>query len=396
MAKNKVLIVGGGFGGVKAALALTEDNRFEVTLLTDDPDLRYYPSLYRTATGGLSANSSIPLEKIFDGRHIEIVIDSATKLDRKAREVITNKGKHLAYDNLILAIGVVTNYMGIEGLKENSFSIKTQSEVARFKDHLHKQITEDHKPDLNYVIVGAGPTGIELAGALPGYLTKILKCHGVASRKVHIDLIEAAPKLLPRLPKVTSRAVKRRLKKLGINIFTSSLVQGASSDSLMVNGKPIMSHTVIWTAGVMNHPFFSDNNFVITNHGKVAVDVYLRAEDNIYVIGDNANTPYSGMAQTAILDGSFVANNLIRQMGNKEPKSYVVKKPITVIPAGPHWSAVVWGKLKIYGVLGWIIRELADFVGFKDIEKWNQALKQWATEFGYQEDCPICAKEMAK
>jgi NADH dehydrogenase len=396
MAKQKVLIVGGGFGGVKAALILSEDERFDITLLTDDPDLRYYPALYHTATGGRSANSSIPLNKIFDHMGVKIVIDSALNLDRKAKQIVTAQGAHLDYDSLIVAIGVVTNYMGIKGLKENSFSIKSQDEVAKFKKHLHQQITEDHKPDLNYIIVGAGPTGIELAGALPSYLDSVLTYHGADKRKIHIDLIEAAPKLLPRMPKATSRAVRRRLKRLGINIYINSMVEGADSDSLMVSGKPIMTHTIIWTAGVMNHPFFSNNAFSLTNHGKVSVDAYLRAEENIYVIGDNANTPYSGMAQTAILDGAFVANNLIRQQDAKEPKSYVVKKPITVIPAGPHWSAVVWGKLKIYGWLGWIIRELADLVGFKDLENWNQALKQWSSEFGSQEECPICTKAMSK
>src|SRR5262249_37760884 len=148
-----------------------------------------------------------------------------------------------------------TNYFGIKGLDEYSYSIKSQSEVQRFKEHLHQQLADEKRPDLHYVIVGAGATGIELAGALPSYLRCIMKNHGLPQRKLHIDLIEAAPRLLPRLPKETSRAVRRRLRKLGVTLYLNSTVEGETADKLMVSGKPIRSHTVVWTAGVTNHPF---------------------------------------------------------------------------------------------------------------------------------------------
>src|SRR4051812_30067129 len=167
MTKEKVLVVGGGFGGVKAALELSEDKKFEVTLLTDDIDLRYYPTLYHTATGGKRANSSIPLAQIFAGKHINLEQGIAQTLDRKAKTITTVQGKIYNYQTLVLGLGVVTNYFGIPGLAEYSYSIKTQAEVACFKTHLHKQMEDERRPDLHYVIVGAGPTGIELAGALP-------------------------------------------------------------------------------------------------------------------------------------------------------------------------------------------------------------------------------------
>src|SRR5512146_2855564 len=363
MAKEKVLIVGGGFAGVKAALELAGDERFKVTLLSDSPYLRYYPTLYHTATGGQRANSSIPLETIFQDKPITIEKGTATELDRQAKTIKTKDGQTYEYDTLIMALGVVTNYFGIPGLKEYSYSIKTQNEVQRFKAHLHQQLTDERRPDLHYVIVGAGPTGIELAGALPGYLKHIMKNHGIKRRSVHVDLIEAMPRLLPSLPKDISRAVRRRLTKLGIRLYLGSAVQGETADELTVNGKPIRSHTVVWTAGVTNHPFFGENHFVITNRGKVATDIYLQAEPGIFVLGDNANTPSSGMAQTALNDGEFVAQNLIRKAGGKDFKSYVAKQPVTVIPAGPKWAAVLWGKLRIYGWLGWLLREAADWDG---------------------------------
>jgi NADH dehydrogenase len=391
-AKERVLILGGGFGGVKAALELANDPRFSVSLLSDDPELRYYPTLYHTATGGKRANSSIPLAMIFANKPIEIIKSTATSLDRKLKTVITADGSSYGYDSLIIGLGVVTNYFGIPGLADYSFSIKTQSEVERFKAHLHKQLNDEHKPDLNYVIVGAGPTGIELAGALPSYLKQVMKYHGIKHRAIHIDLIEAAPRLLPRLPKETSRAVKKQLTKLGIKLYLGSIVQGETADDLTVSGKPIRSHTVVWTAGVTNHPFFSENHFATMGRGKVAVDTYLQAEENIYVIGDNANTPFSGLAQTALRDGMFVAKNLKRRADGKSFTSYIAKPVITVIPAGPHWAAVVWGNnIRLYGRLGWMLREAADLLGFHDLEPWKAATKQWTTEFFEEDSCNICA-----
>lgn len=387
---SRVLIIGGGFGGVKAALGLANIPQFKVTLISEDQDLRYYPTLFHTATGGRRANSSIPLSTIFRDKSVEIVRASATLLDRKAKLVTTADGQTFEYDTLIIGLGVVTNYFGISGLSEYSYSIKSQAEAARFKAHLHAQLADEKQVDLNYVIVGAGPTGIELAGALPEYLTRIIKNHGLKRQRIHIDLIEAGPRLLPRLPQDTSRMVQRQLKRLGIKLYLGSIVQGETADELTVSGKPIRSHTVIWTAGVTNHPFFATNKFALTNRGKVSVDVYLQAEDNIYVVGDNANTPYSGLAQTALHDGEFVANNLKRRMAGKAFASYDAKQPITIIPAGPHWAAVCWGKLRIYGWLGWVLREAADFVGFRDLEPWAVASKQWLTELSSQDDCVIC------
>ncbi|HVW23536.1 MAG TPA: FAD-dependent oxidoreductase [Candidatus Saccharimonadales bacterium] len=391
MSKEKVLVVGGGFGGVKAALELSSDDRFHVTLLSDSNELRYYPTLYHTATGGKRANSSIPFSTIFADKPVEIVTAEAVNIDRKAKTIGTRDGKKYSYDVLILALGVVTNYFGIPGLQDYAYSIKTQAEVARFKEHLHRQLTEDGHEDLNYVIVGAGPTGIELAGALPDYLRRIIKNHNLPRRKVHIDLVEAAPRLLPRLPHDASRMVRRQLNRLGIKLYLGSAVQGETADELMVNGKPIRSHTVVWTAGVTNHPFFKDNGFSLIGRGKVATDIYLQAEDNVFVIGDNANTPFSGLAQTALHDGSFVAHNLIRRADGRHFKGYSVKEPITVIPAGPRWAAVVWGKLRIYGWLGYAIREAADLIGFHDLEPWATAAKQFMTEFDSQDDCDVCA-----
>ncbi|HVC36294.1 MAG TPA: FAD-dependent oxidoreductase [Candidatus Dormibacteraeota bacterium] len=391
MSKENVLIVGGGFGGVKVALELANDHRFSVKLLSERPDFRYYPTLYRTATGGRRANSSISLTSIFKDRSVELIQARAVSLDRKAKTITTEDGQILSYQTLVLALGVVTNYFNIKGLKQYAFGIKSLEDAEKLKHHLHQQLIDDHQPDLNYVIVGGGPTGIELAGALTHYLNYLMQVHGSPKKEVHIDLVEAESRILPNLPRDASRIVKRQLRRLGVQLFIGKPVVGETSDELIVGTKPIKSHTVIWTAGVTNNPFFKQNSFLITAHGKVATDIYLQAEDNIFVLGDNANTPYSGQAQTAIADGQFVATNLRRRASNKKFKSYVAKPPITVIPVGQKWAAVIWGKLRIYGCLGWMLREFADLIGFHDYEPWHKATEQWFTEFGSENRCLVCA-----
>lgn len=390
MSKKHVLVVGGGFGGVKTALELSKNDQLTVTLITDRPDFQYYPALYHTATGGLREQSSIKLESIIGQKPIKLVVDSATKLDRQKRILTTKSGKHFVFDFLILAVGSVTNYFEIAGLKEFSYGVKSIAEVQALKQHLHQQLTAEHRPDLNYVIVGAGPTGIELAGALPAYLRNIMKKHGIKHRAIRVSLIEAAPRLLPRSPKATSRAVRRRLRKLGVKLYVNQAVQGETADSLMINGKPLSSRTVVWTAGMANHPFFEANGFVVNERHKVIVDNHLQAENDIYVIGDNAATPFSGMAQTALLDGAFVARDIQKQLSGETRPNYAPKKPISVIPAGSGWAAVEWGKLHFSGFRGWLLRQAADWAGYHDLEPWWKASEQWLTALGHEERCPIC------
>lgn len=388
--KKHVLIVGGGFGGVKTALDLSELDDLEITVVSDRPDFRYYPSLYHVATGAPTELSSIPLEFLFKDKNVNLIQATATKIDRKAQELILNTGKKIKYDDLVLALGVNTNYFGIQGLQEFSYGIKSIEEANELKAHLHRQLLDDMKPDLNYIIVGGGPTGIELAGELPAYLHHIMKKHGIRDRKVHVDLVEAFPQLLPRMPKKVGKAVARQLRNVGVKLYLNSKVEGETADALLVDGKSLSSHTVIWTAGIANSTFFSDNQFVITDHHKVAVNEYLEAEPHIYVIGDNADTKYSGMAQTAIYDAEFISHNFRFESQHSPRLNYRPKKPIYVIPAGPHWAAVEWGKVHIYGWLGWFLREAGDLVAFHDLEPVLEAGGQWLNEFRHDDECKTC------
>lgn len=391
MKKQSIVIVGGGFGGIKLALDLSKDERFSITLITDRADFRHYPTLYLTATGGRRVISSIPLTELLASKRISLVIDPVMQLQRDVKTVVTSSGKRYTYDAVVFGLGVVTNYFGIKGLEQYSFGIKSADDAEAFKHHLHQQLIDKRRPDFNYVVVGGGPTGIELAGALPGYLRQMLKNHGLPHRRIHVDLVEAAPRLLPRSPKRVSRRISRHLRDIGVRLYLKTTVQAQTADSLMAGGKPLRSHTVVWTAGVMNHPFFTQAGFQLSRNKKVRVDQFLQAEPGVYVMGDNADTPYSGMAQTALHDGKFLARNFRRMADGKDPKPYVAKRPIYIFPAGQRWAAVQWGELHLYGIVAFWLRSVADLVAYHDYEPWWNASKRWAALDDSEESCPHCS-----
>jgi NADH dehydrogenase len=153
-----------------------------------------------------------------------------------------------------LALGNITNYFGIQGLPEYSYNIKTIEGAERFKAHLHSQLVEEKRPDVNYVIVGGGPTGVELAGALGSYLHRIVQLHHIAKLDYGIELVEVNPRLLPRLPESFSAKVQQRLEALGVKVITGEAVQGETASELMLKGEKISTKTVVWTAGMANNP----------------------------------------------------------------------------------------------------------------------------------------------
>ena len=385
----KITIVGGGFGGVKTALELSKNTHNRITLISDKPDFQYYPALYGTATGHSHLESWVPLGTIFSGKmNVDVVIDSISSLDPKTKTLQSSNGNTYHYEHLVLALGAVTTYFGIKGLDQYSYGIKSEDEIKKLKHHLYQEIAEQHEVEKQYVVIGGGPTGVELASALGSYIKRLCRHHKVAHGRIGVTLIEAAPRILPRMHPTTSKQVTRQLRKLGVKVEVNKKVESATEDGLMVNGKPLSSHTIIWTSGVANNPFFAANSehFELSKNGKVVVNNYMRTKDGIHVIGDNAFTPFSGLAQTALHDAIFVSNNFERRHLKKPLKKYHVKLPPVVIPAGENWAVFVWHWVRLYGWPASIIRRVADFVGYHDILPVGHALGAWHAQAVIEED----------
>lgn len=375
----QITVVGGGFGGVKAALELSKRKNVRVTLISDKPDFQYYPALYSTATGKSHLQSWVPLGEIFaDHDNVNVVIDTVTELDKATQTLKGASGSVYQYSTLILALGNVTTYFGIEGLDHYAYGIKSQEEIRRLQQHLIESFSKPNSADKHFLIIGAGPTGVELASSLGQYLKHLKEHFKQPEPRVSISIIEAAPRVLPRMSEKASALVLKRLKSLGVHVETNKKVEAETADSLIVSGRPIKSHTVIWTSGVTNNPFFKNNasQFELSPNGKVVVDSHMRADKHVYVIGDNAFTQYSGLAQTALHDGIFVAKHILK----KSDKKYQAKLPPVVVPIGENWAIFEYKKIRFGGIAGHVIRQAADFIGYKDILPFGRALGVWRAQ----------------
>ena len=374
-----ITIVGGGFGGVKAALELSKDAKNKITLISDKTDFQYYPGLYSAATGRSHLQAWVPLGEIFAGiNNIQVVIDTIATIDKATKTLGGISGAKYVYNTLILALGSVTTYFGIKGLDQYAYGIKSAGEIARLKQHLLDEFSKPDGADKDFLIVGAGPTGVELGAALGTYLHELKVHFNKPEPHMKISIIEAAPRVLPRMSEKTSKLVEQRLKDLGVHVELNKKVEEQTIDSLIVSGKPIKTNTVIWTSGVANSPFYKANEsqFQFSKNGKIVVDKYLRSSPGVYVIGDNAFTPFSGLAQTALRDAVFVSRNLLK--GTK--KKYTPNMPPVVVPVGEDWAVFEYRKIHLAGNIASRIRSAADFIGYKDVLPFGQALGVWRAQ----------------
>lgn len=403
--ETKVVIVGGGFGGVRLALYLVKKNvpGAKIILISDKPHFEYHAALYRVVTGKSPMEVCIPLNEIFDGKDVEVVEDKVIKVYLNQKILQGSSGSKYKFDYLILALGSETAYFDIPGLKEYAFGFKSISEALRLKNHLHEvfaaceKVPKEEKVCLvHIVIIGAGTSGAELAGELALYTQVLAGNHNIDPNLVTIDLIEAAPRIVPTLAEDVSKKVESRLRSLGVNIFVNRAVLKEEVEQVYLRDMEMKVKTVIWTAGVKPNSLYKQiEGLQFDPKGRVLVDDYLqtKGQKGMFVIGDAAATIYSGMAQTAISDGKTVAENIKRLILHQSLIKNHPKKPVTAIPVGPSWATVIIGKTRIYGSLGWFLRRLADFRFFLSILPFRKALLAFQSGKTLCETCSICLPE---
>lgn len=386
-----IVIVGGGFGGVVAARKLANNNKFHVTLVSDLETFRYSAALYRVATGYSRRIALVPLVEMLPGTS-DFIKSEAQYIDRAKKQIKLRNGKVINYDYIILSLGAVTTYFNIPGLPEKSYGIKNASALQALRKHLHDTLIKQHQMDKNYVVVGGGPTGVELAAGLAGYLRVLAKRHHIKKRSVHLELVEASPRILPTMSEYASKKATKRLQNLKVKVMVGQKVEAESSVSLHVSGRILPSKTVIWTAGTINNPFYENNKsqFELSKRGKVIVNEFLQVDESVYVIGDNAETTYSGLAQTAIHQAKYVVKNIEEEEQGRNPKPYRTHRPFYIIPIGNNWSVLEYGPIVITGWLSAQLRKAADLIGYADVMGWRKSYATWRKFNDAEEDCPMC------
>ncbi len=395
---QKVVIVGGGFAGIRAALDLAhKQNSFELILVSDKSHFEYHPSLYRVVTGASPLESCIPLAEIFAGKKVMIKEEMVTAVDLKEKVITCQSGEKIDFDYLVLALGSETAYFNIPGLAEWSFGFKSTYEALQLKKHL-VGLFAACRGDLelaervcltNIVIIGGGPSGVELAGELAVHTKRLAEKYGVDSNLVTIELLEAAPRLLPTMPPAVSARVTVRLRQLGLNIFVNRALAKEEVDEVYLQDMKLRTKTLIWTAGAKPNGLYAKiDGLVLDKKGRVIVDEHLRPGDfdNVFVAGDGAAVQYSGMAQTARAGGEHIAAALSGRVSS----SFKPRQPVYSMPVGPGWAATVIGGMAIYGRLGWWLRRAADLRFFLSILPAAKAWKVFRPGKRLAESCRIC------
>ena len=375
----RIVVVGGGFAGVKAALELSKRHIGKITLISDETYFLHHATLYATATGQSKAESVLPLAEIFANHPaVTVVHDKIHSLDPD-RNIVVGGKKSYSYDKLILATGSVTTFFNIDGMAKHAYGIKSLDEVNQFNDHIDQEITKNKHLDTNYFVIGAGPTGVELAGALYEYLKHLTHVHKKVHGQVKVTVVEAAPRIVPRMSGTAAKLIARRMKKLGIRVLANHKVQALSSDTITIDGKQVPTHTAVWTSGVANNPLFADNAqyFQLAPNGRVNVNQYLEAYRNVYVIGDNNTVKHSGMAWPALDQGLFVAKHLARVATKRTLKPFKPRSAPCGIPVGHKWGYVEWYGVYVAGRAGYAVRRWMELYGYLQLVPWSTAVAAW-------------------
>lgn len=400
--EHKILIIGGGFAGVKCALSLSQKKLpkgTRIILVSDREHFEYHGALYRIVTGHSPLEVCLPLRDILNERKVEIVKDRIDKIDTKSQALRGESDSVYHYDDLVIALGAETVYFDVPGLRENAHGIKTINDALRLKEHLHTTFTQCANQEdavktcgSHFVIIGAGATGVEIAAELAVYTKQLAQKHGADPALIRIDLIESQSRILPTLHVKFAARIARKLEDLGVTIHTDARVTEGSVSSVHLKEMELKTKTIVWTAGVRGHTLIEDAGLTIDKRGRAVVCAHLRAkgQKNIYVAGDAASTQFSGMAQTALQDGLYIARTIARALEGKPPKKHKLIQSIYAVPTGPGWAGASFYALRCYGKLGWGVRRLVDMVVFRSFLPWGKAWSAFCAHKRVSESCPTC------
>lgn len=359
--KHKILILGGGFGGLVAAQALKHADA-EVTLLDKRNFHLFQPLLYQVATGSLSPGEiAAPLRSVLSKqKNTQVLLGEAVDFDPAAKKVFLRDGGEYSYDSLIVATGTKTSYYGNDQWHEWAPSLKTIEEATEIRHKLllafelaERSASEaDARAWLTFVIVGAGATGLELAGALAEIASETLRhdFRHIRPEEAKIILIEGGPRVLPGYPEDLSAKADKLISKLGVEVMKNAMVTSVDGDGVTYKQgdqlKSLKARTILWSGGVTATDFgrrvAERTKAEADRNGKIKVnpDLTIPGHPEIYVVGDLAlsldkhGNPLPGVAQVAIQGGSYAGKTIKARLAGKKdisPFHYFNKGDMAVI-----------------------------------------------------------------
>ena len=386
---KKVIIAGGGFAGLNAAKGLGNKKNIEVTLIDSRNHHLFQPLLYQVAMAGLSpADIAMPIREILQKfKNVRVLQGNVESLKLAERTIVTDFGEK-SYDYLILACGAKHTYFShsewevfAPGLK----TIEQATEIRRrvltaFEKAERENDPLDQKKHLTFVIVGGGPTGVELAGAI-GEMSRFTiakEFRNIDPKLTKVILIEAGPRILPSFTEASSSQATRDLEKLGVQVWTSSPVTQVDDRGVAVGEERINAATVLWAAGVKASHLNNYLGLKLDQSGRVPVrgDMCLHQFPEVFVCGDQASVtmegsdePLPGLAPVALQQGRYVARQVIREVQGKPRENFKYHNKGQMATIGRSRAVAEMGKFRFSGFLAWmtwLLVHIYYLTGFKN------------------------------
>ncbi len=402
--QHRVVIIGGGFGGLSAAQKL-KHAPVEITLVDRHNYHLFQPLLYQVATGSLSpANVAGPLRQVLrKQKNTKVLLGEAIHIDAAKRRVILSDG-FLDYDTLIVATGAMHQYFGHDKWEQFAPGLKNIDDATAMRRRIllaFEAAEREQNPDklrawMTFVIVGAGPTGAELAGALGeiAHDTLVHDFRDIDSTQTRIILVEGADRPLPTYPPQLSEAARKMLTRLGVTVRTGAMVTDIRADGVTIREgdrtEDIPTRTILWAAGVLASPLGrilgEEAGATLDRVGRVVVepDMSIAAHPEIFVIGDLANfshqtgKPLPGVAQPAIQQGNYVAKLIRARLAGKKlpPFHYFDKGNLATIGRGAAVADLNW--LRLSGWPAWLIWVFVHLLYIIQFQNRLLVMLQWA------------------
>lgn len=397
---RQVVIVGGGFAGLNAAKGLGNRPGVRVTLIDRSNHHLFQPLLYQVAMAALSpAEIAVPIRHILAGyRNITVLQDEAASVDFPGRRLVAREGAY-GYDYLILACGARHSYFGHEEWEEFAPGLKTIEQATEIRRRVLTAFeAAERTPDqaaqrrhLTFVIVGGGPTGVELAGAIGemSRYTLVRDFRNINPKLARIILIEAGPRILPSFSETLAGEATRDLEQLGVQVWTASPVSGMDRNGVQVGRERLEAATILWAAGVQAVGLGRSAGMADDRLGRLVVepDLSLPGHPEVFVAGDQAcfshgrETPLPGLAPVALQQGRAIAANIRREIAGlaRRPFRYRDKGQLATI--GRSRAIVEIGRLRFDGFLAWLAWLMVHIYYLIGFENRLSVTMRWAWSF---------------
>jgi NADH:ubiquinone reductase (H+-translocating) len=385
---KKVVIVGGGFAGLYAAKALAKQP-VEVTLVDRKNHHTFQPLLYQVATAVLSPGEiASPLRRILHrARNTEVLLGEVVGFDTAARRVMLKDGAELAYDYLIVAAGARHSYFGHEDWAQDAPGLKTVEDALEIRrrvllafEHAEREayLTGKHQP-LSFAVIGGGPTGVELAGAIADIARRAMATDfkAIDTTKARVTVFEGAPYILGVYPEELSIKAQRQLEELGVEVRTNSLVSAVEPGRIKVGEEWIPASVILWATGVAASPLGKALGVPTDRAGRVLVepDLSLPGHPNVFVLGDMASlkdttgTVVPGLGAAATQEGKDTAANIARDLRGEKRVPFRYKDKGSMATIGRNRAVAQIGKLQFTGLIAWLLWAFVHvflLIGFKN------------------------------